>query len=544
MDPEYAGIVRFNEIELHEYFGSQIKRVASETGKKEEEILEKMRTWHDGFQFSEKSESLYSPCSVFGYLRTKAVSTTSWSDSGGPSKFLIEKLKEFPAQALRFLVDNLINRKVDKEKDRRPSLLANRKDLTGKIDFGEHDVKGLVALLFHSGYLSIRNHNPNGDIFTLNFTNLELEEDYALRLSTSLRKQLGKGFITKINLMVEDLIAYQWGNFIEKLNTCNAAIPYQITTNQHEAKEAWFHIFLFLMLSHAVSIHRTLVMEDSTNMGRADLVFANDLATFIFEPKMEENPENPVYECKEKYPQKYLLDLKRKVFCIGLKFTMQGSIHSWGVASFSYDGKLAGENGTITLTNQLSSEERQDISDKMTEYTKQNPKCTLKPETLINFLEGVGPTTEGQLIFAEKFSENIGTLCGVLEEIKELFQRNSNIGGIIFSFLKAAKQLRENQAIEKPVDSDSDALLYLSKVFAPDVQALFADKSKTFPISFADFVRFIHQCKEPKEASSIASHYTEDIPNLLILLDEGYPLVKDTFLKSRITRIRTALKKN
>ena len=84
---------------------------------------------------------------------------------------------------------------------------------------------------------------------------------------------------------------------------------------------------------------------------------------------------------------------------------MQGAGHSWGVASFSYDGKLVGEtpDGSISsLTNQLSSTERKDISDKMTDYRTKNPKCSLKSEKIVEFLEGLGTTTEGQLVFAKK----------------------------------------------------------------------------------------------------------------------------------------------
>ena len=138
-------------------------------------------------------------------------------------------------------------------------------------------------------------------------------------------------------------------------------------------------------------------------MGRVDIVFSNDLAVFIFEAKIEHKPKNAVYECKEKYVQKYLFDSQKKVFCIGLKLTMQGSIHSWSVASFSYDGKLVGEDGPITLTNQLISKECHDIRDKMTDYHTKNPKCSLILEKIFEFVERLGPTTEGQLVFAEKF---------------------------------------------------------------------------------------------------------------------------------------------
>lgn len=117
-----------------------------------------------------------------------------------------------------------------------------------------------------------------------------------------------------------------------------------------------------------------------------------------------------------------------------------------------------------------------------------------------------------------------------------------NIKGILFSFLKTAKKDAEKLAIEKPVNADS-ALPNLTEILTP-VQGLLADNN-TFQISFSNFVKFIYQCIKPKEASSIVSNFTkdDDIPNLVNLLRRSHPLIKESIIKGRISRIITALKK-
>jgi len=153
--------------------------------------------------------------------------------------------------------------------------------------------------------------------------------------------------------------------------------------------------------------------------------------------------------------------------------------------------------------------------------------------------------SEGQLIFVDKFFTNtsIETLHPVLRKVKPLVEQPNIKGWILFSFLKAAKIHAEDLAIEKLDNSDSEDLLYLSQILKP-VRALFEDKNNASPISFLKFVRFIHRCEyQPKEAASIASEYTEDIPNLLSMLDKSYPLITNPYLNGSITRIQTALKK-
>lgn len=49
LDLDYAGIVAFNETEVHQYFGGQTKVVATTCRKAEKAVLEKMKMRYDGF---------------------------------------------------------------------------------------------------------------------------------------------------------------------------------------------------------------------------------------------------------------------------------------------------------------------------------------------------------------------------------------------------------------------------------------------------------------------------------------------------------------
>ena len=110
-------------------------------------------------------------------------------------------------------------------------------------------------------------------------------------------------------------------------------------------------------------------------------------------------------------------------------------------------------------------------------------------------------------------------------------------------FFESSSQNTHRRPIEKPDNSDSEDLLYLSQILEP-VCALFEDKNNASPISFMKFVRFIHRCNyQPKEAASIVSESTDGVPNLLSILNESYSFITNPHLKSGITRIKAALKK-
>lgn len=60
--------------------------------------------------------------------------------------------------------------------------------------------------------------------------------------------------------------------------------------------------------------------------------------------------------------------------CVGLKFLPKGQIENWGVAIFSYECKLLGEDETVRLTTQFSSEELY----KITNQIKDNKNKTMQ----------------------------------------------------------------------------------------------------------------------------------------------------------------------
>ncbi|CAH0395367.1 unnamed protein product [Bemisia tabaci] len=432
MDPEYANIMGFTKNELELYFGGFVKKLATSKGKNTEEIMGIMKKWHDGFRFTIREESLYSPVSVLAFLRTGS-EVRAWSKSGGPTQCLVHKLNEFPVQTMEMVLK-------DESNETDSALIATEGDLSGKYVYSEDNIASLISLLFHNGYLSISKYDSRMNIFTLKFTNLELKEDFSLRVYMGITGMAERSMVNQMDSAVQDLNDRKWISFIEHLNATYSRIPFEHLSYQKPRLEAWFQFVMYIMLElkNDRCQSKLLVMEDTTNKGRADIVYSVGKEVIIFQPKMDNNPENPVYECKEKYIRQYLFGQKENVTCFDLKFTRSGIIESWGVAVFSNHGKLIEEDGNILLSFQLHSEEKQNITSEFKNFKRKHPNFTLQPEELIEFLEKIGPTATDESVFAEKFTADIESLCIFLSRSKHLFE--PNLRGIIHGFLERRKK--------------------------------------------------------------------------------------------------------
>lgn len=215
-------------------------------------------------------------------------------------------------------------------------------------------------LLFHNGYLRISRYDNKTQLFTVELPNLELENDLAMRFNASVTGSDESTYRHLIDVAGENLDKRQWSSFIDRLDAFNKHISYNLMTNQKTGLEAWFQFttFLILDLSNRKHRHKLLLMEDVTSKGQADIVHSFGNEVLIFEPKMVTNPENPVYDCKEKYIWKHLFGPNENVTCIGLKFNRSGIVESWGVAVYSKQGKLIEEDGNKLLTTQFNPQNR------------------------------------------------------------------------------------------------------------------------------------------------------------------------------------------
>jgi hypothetical protein len=318
MDPEYAGMMGYTEEELRYSFGEYINTIAKERSDQgvpttEDDILDEVRTWYNGYRFSRGKTCVYNPFSTLKFIRTKEP-MGYWYSSGTPS-FLIDHLKKQPLSI--------------------STLSGTESSMSDLLDISSLEYIDIPALMFQTGYLTIKEYDSKDQSYKLDFPNREVREAFY----NSLIKEF-----TRINPMEvkrsseqirQDLKSYQIKSFIDQMNVHFSKISYQMFVNSNEG---FFQAIFFTFLEKS-GIHTTT--EVSTNIGRIDLVSEMPKCIYIFELKLDKTAESALDQaCTKKYKERYS-HAGKEILLMGINFSSKTrNISEWKGELFSKDGEV------------------------------------------------------------------------------------------------------------------------------------------------------------------------------------------------------------
>ena len=292
-DAEYATMFGYTEEELTANFDEHLRAHAEKMGKSYEEYREEMKWWYNGFRFSPEVETtVYNPVSVALTLTKKAKSgfKATWATTGRPS-MLMNYLKREDV--------------LDIDYENVPNVAASEFDIA--------ELRRLTpkAMLYQSGYLTIRDYDPDSESYTLGVPDEEVRRDLAEFMtgvaadeSTAWAGSLGKKFL-----------GADWPSFSVGLRSLYAHLPYG--PREGEVQEFSYERVLYTLLaSQGVEV----VSEDRQSNGRADVVAKHKKGIYIFELKVDEPIDKAFRQIREKkYAEPYLAD-GRPIWLIGLSF--------------------------------------------------------------------------------------------------------------------------------------------------------------------------------------------------------------------------------
>ncbi len=157
MDARFATMLGITDKELRTSFSEHIVSFAQKENMTEQALLDKIRTWYNGFYFVGGSQRIYNPFSVL-QLFGKQHFANYWLETGTPT-FLIKLIKE---------------RQYDIEP-------FEHLELT-QLGFSTYEIESLalIPLLFQTGYLTIKDFRREGDseVYTLSYPNAEVKNAF------------------------------------------------------------------------------------------------------------------------------------------------------------------------------------------------------------------------------------------------------------------------------------------------------------------------------------------------------------------------------
>jgi hypothetical protein len=291
-DDGYATMFGYTEEELTGYFDEHLRAHAEKMGKSYEDYRAQLKKWYNGFRFAKNiSTTVYNPISVaYTLFRKEPWFAATWATTGRPS-MLMNYLKR----------EDVL--KVDPER-------------TEDVDSSEFDVAELrnlkpIAMLFQSGYLTVKDYNPDTESYTLGVPDEEVRRD----LCSLMTGVAANEPVSWAGSLGKKLLGAKWDVVFDGLKSLYAAMAYGPAEKRiHE--NSYGRCLSFLLASQGFEF----TMEAVSSNGRADVVARHPAMVCIFELKVDEPVDAAFKQIREKgYAEPYRAD-NRPVWLIALSF--------------------------------------------------------------------------------------------------------------------------------------------------------------------------------------------------------------------------------
>lgn len=290
MDPRFASAFGYTDEELLEYFGEGIDEYYSshkDEYSSRDEFVSRIREYYDGYRFSPDSDvTVYNPVSIGYFFDEECRFRCYWNMTGVPT-LAVNLASRFPlADILGY--------------DLSLPLTAFTTFDISQICGGDLSEDSILALMYYTGYLTIRDGNENG--VTLRFPNREVSSSFTeFLVSRHATKGIGalvyKGSVAMTHGDVEGLV--------DILNSYLSLFSYQLVEKEGERT---FHM---LIHAYMVCLGSYAYPEDPGYKGRADEVVRYGSYIYIFELKRGDGAEAALRQIKDKgYADKYLAEAR------------------------------------------------------------------------------------------------------------------------------------------------------------------------------------------------------------------------------------------
>ena len=291
-DDDYATMFGYTEEELSANFEEHLRAHAEKMGKSYDDYRAEMKRWYNGFRFAKNvPTTVYNPISVaYTLYRKEPGFSATWATTGRPS-MLMSYLKR----------EDML--RIDPEGIRGVS--------EAEFDVAELRYLRPVAMLYQSGYLTIRDYNPLSKSYTLGVPDEEVREDLCT-LMTGVAANTDMQWAASLG---QKLLNAMWDEFFEGLQSLYAAMAYG-STEWRVHENSYGRCLSFLLASQGFRFTMEAVGAD----GRADIVAEHPVMVCIFELKVGKSVDKAFVQIREKnYAAPYLAS-GLPIWLIGLSF--------------------------------------------------------------------------------------------------------------------------------------------------------------------------------------------------------------------------------
>ena len=307
MDSRYDAICGITEDELYSYFADPIKELADKMRYTVEEMKDVLKKQYDGYHFSEDPEhEIYNPFSIINAFDTMKLDDY-WYESGTPT--YLEKLLEGHKVNMQKLIGRSYERKYF-------------------IDY-RADKEDPLAMLYQSGYLTIKGYDSRRRVYKLDYPNDEVRKGFVSLIGNNYFHKPSEENANWILDMDDMLRECDLDGVRDAFTSFLASIPYEANKDER-AKDFETHFsYTFYIINRLLGCYTTLI-EKQNSKGRADIIIETDTDVFIFEFKLDGDAKEALKQIEQQQYAVPYLDDKRSVHKIGVNISSESrTVEEW-----------------------------------------------------------------------------------------------------------------------------------------------------------------------------------------------------------------------
>ena len=294
LDDRFSTLCGITEDEIRRFLAPGVEEFAQKEEVDFEGMMGLLKANYDGYHFSRNSPDIYNPFSLISALSKRELEHF-WYATGTPS-FLV-KMMQHSSEDIRDMLD--VNSSG-------PSL-SSSDTMHSK----------LTAVLFQTGYLTIKEYIKEDSEYRLGIPNHEVEVGL---FNSLLPYYAGRNEDESESVLRKIRDAVRRGEpdrFLSLLQSFLADIPYDLSKNKPEVYFENNLYIIFKLLGFYVAT------EYRTSQGRVDIVLSTPKYVYVIELKLNGTAEDAIAQIKDRAYTLPFATADRQVITIGIGFSQQ-----------------------------------------------------------------------------------------------------------------------------------------------------------------------------------------------------------------------------
>ena len=299
MDSKFDALCGITEEEVYRVFAEPIEEMAKKMHCTPDEMKQILKKQYDGYHFSEEMLDIYNPFSIINAFNKMKIENY-WYRSGTPT----------------YLAKLIEGHNVNMQK-----LIGRPYEDRYFMDY-RADAEDPLAMLYQSGYLTIKDYDMRYREYTLDFPNDEVRNGFVTLVANGYFKATSDApdnWVKNLDRMLRrgalDEVRDAYTSFL-------ASIPYEANKDARALDFETHYQYTFYIINRLLGCYTTLI-EKQNSKGRSDIIIESDNDIYIFEFKLDGSADEALQQIEAKqYALPYLTD-PRPVHKIGVNISSE-----------------------------------------------------------------------------------------------------------------------------------------------------------------------------------------------------------------------------